>query len=310
MEKLYLDITNKCNLNCKHCLNSASSIGKTQLGVSTINKIIQQAKLLHVKKIKLGGGEPLIHPDIIEILRLLGDNNYLISLTTNGLLLNNELIEKLKEFNVSLSLSLETSKSTHEALRGKNTYDKTLEIASTLASNKIDFWIESMLLPNNLEEFESQIKLVEALGVKLKVRRIKYLGRATEDMILCSTGKEYDVFVNSINNAKCKVNIEKLVGLKYDEKIQLHEEKCQAGRENFHINFDGSISPCIFLGSTFISGNANHDNIFEIVKNGIGFKKIKSLELNNCMGCPAIKNFCNTNINMNDPLINYGDWDA
>jgi radical SAM protein with 4Fe4S-binding SPASM domain len=301
MKKLYLDITNKCNLHCKHCLNSSNPQKTTQLSLETIKQIIKQIKPLKIKKIKLGGGEPLIHSQLQEILELLHKNNYSISMTTNGLRINNKMINFFKKYEISLSISLETSKKTHEYLRGQNTYSKTLNNTKLLAKNNVDFWIESMMLNNNLGEFKNHIELVKTLNSKLKIRRIKNIGRATKNMVICAPSHDYKEFINLINNTNCKINIEKLHRIKNRALIEIHEDTCRAGIDSFHINYDGEINPCIFLGQDFVSGNVHKDPLLKTINAGQGFKKIKALNSSNTTGCPAIRKTCDTNLI--DPLI-------
>jgi radical SAM protein with 4Fe4S-binding SPASM domain len=301
MNKLYLDITNKCNLKCAHCLNASSPENNLQLSLEIIIDIIKQIKPLKIKKIKLGGGEPLIHPQLDAILKLLYCNGYKISLTTNGLLINNSIINAFKKYDVSVSVSLETSKKTHEKIRGANTYFKTLTKIKMLSKNNVSFWIESMLFYNNLSEFEKHIKLVENLESKLKIRRIKNIGRATKEMVICETNNEYKNFIELINTTICQINIEHLSGIKKRPNIEIHETICGAGTESFHINYDGSINPCVFLGKNYISGNIYLDDLNKVLTFGKGFKIIEIINNSSSTGCPAVRKTCNTGLI--DPLI-------
>ena len=83
-KKIYIEITNICNLNCSFC----SKVEKERRMLSTsefieiINKIkdYTESIYLHVK------GEPLTHPNIIEFINIAKENNLKVNLTTNGVL--------------------------------------------------------------------------------------------------------------------------------------------------------------------------------------------------------------------------------
>lgn len=85
MKRVYLEITNACNLNCSFCTQNK---GNTFLDIKTIESYLLQIKeitnyiYLHVL------GEPLLHPNIEEILSLLDKYDFKLQLVTNGVLLD------------------------------------------------------------------------------------------------------------------------------------------------------------------------------------------------------------------------------
>lgn len=102
--KIYVEITNYCNLNCSFC--SKDNREKREMTVDEFDMVINKIKdytdniYLHVK------GEPLLHSHLDEILTICDKNNIGVRITTNGTLLNNkkELLvkHKIKQINVSL----------------------------------------------------------------------------------------------------------------------------------------------------------------------------------------------------------------
>ena len=83
-KKIYIEITNICNLNCSFC--SKVEKERRMLSTSEFIEIINKVKdytesiYLHVK------GEPLTHPNIIEFINIAKENNLKVNLTTNGVL--------------------------------------------------------------------------------------------------------------------------------------------------------------------------------------------------------------------------------
>lgn len=88
MKRIYLEITNACNLNCPFCRNDK---GNNYLTIDIIDNYLSQIKevcdyvYLHVL------GEPLLHKDFNLILDLLDKYNLNLQLVTNGILLNKHL---------------------------------------------------------------------------------------------------------------------------------------------------------------------------------------------------------------------------
>lgn len=87
---LQLNPTNKCNFNCPICSCSERERYK-ELNMKDIDKIIRVGKRFGLKSITItGGGEPLIHPNINEMIKLFSKKNIEVGLVTNG-----SLIERL-----------------------------------------------------------------------------------------------------------------------------------------------------------------------------------------------------------------------
>lgn len=94
---VYLSLTNRCNLRCKHCVASACIEEVDHMNTEDWKKVIVQVLVLNPEQINLTGGEPLIRPDFCEILEYLRANyKGAITLSTNALLLNDRLMEIIK----------------------------------------------------------------------------------------------------------------------------------------------------------------------------------------------------------------------
>ena len=85
--KVYIEITNACNLNCSFCIKNSRKI--TYMSFDSYKKIIDKIKgytreiYFHIL------GEPLMHPDVLEFIRYANDNDLLVNITTNGYLIKN-----------------------------------------------------------------------------------------------------------------------------------------------------------------------------------------------------------------------------
>ena len=112
--RIYIEITNKCNLSCSFCKKSTRFL--KEMSVSEFKETIYKVKeytdniCLHVK------GEPLLHSNLNEILNICDDNNISISLTTNGTLLKakiNDLIRHKSISKIHISLNAEVNNLQH-----------------------------------------------------------------------------------------------------------------------------------------------------------------------------------------------------
>lgn len=108
---LRISVTDRCNLRCVYCLPEKDiqwQEREKQLSVDEIARITEIAAWLGVKRIRLTGGEPLVHPHIVEIVKRIASLPGIeeVSLTTNAMLLETlarPLAEAgLKRVNISL----------------------------------------------------------------------------------------------------------------------------------------------------------------------------------------------------------------
>jgi cyclic pyranopterin phosphate synthase len=93
-KELRISITNRCNLNCLYCKKEGIPESSYEMTKEEILELINQARKFRVKKVKFTGGEPLIRKDLAEIIENI-PKGIVKSISTNGLLLNEDLIKKL-----------------------------------------------------------------------------------------------------------------------------------------------------------------------------------------------------------------------
>ena len=92
LESIYAEITEKCNLACKHCYN-CSGRGKTlDMEYSSFTNMIDQMAELGGTSLAISGGELFLHPDINKILYFLSEKKMMkIVLITNGTVVNDDI---------------------------------------------------------------------------------------------------------------------------------------------------------------------------------------------------------------------------
>jgi len=124
-EIVQFDVTNRCNNNCLCCWNNSPLLGEPneekkkereyELPLDLIKKTINELREIGTKTLFLaGGGEPFIHPQIIEILECAKNNGMRVCINTNFTLLDEEKIKKIVELKIDhihVSLLAGSSKS-------------------------------------------------------------------------------------------------------------------------------------------------------------------------------------------------------
>lgn len=91
-------ITGKCNYNCLHCFNAADNNQlQTEFSWEECVRLMDEAKRCGVNAINLTGGEPMLHPHFMDIIRGIHERGmYVRGIITNGSLLTQEILDELK----------------------------------------------------------------------------------------------------------------------------------------------------------------------------------------------------------------------
>ena len=82
--KALLQVTERCNLNCAHCFLSAGPKGDHMSIDDIRNTVMPRLKECRVVSITLTGGEPFLHPDILDIVLLFKANNIRVGICSNA----------------------------------------------------------------------------------------------------------------------------------------------------------------------------------------------------------------------------------
>ncbi len=94
-----LYVTDRCNLDCAYCTEYDNS--RAHPPIEELKKWVKKIRELGTMRIALVGGEPLTHPDIVELVRYCRELGFATSLTTNGFLLTREKVKALEASRVA-----------------------------------------------------------------------------------------------------------------------------------------------------------------------------------------------------------------
>lgn len=160
--KALLQITERCNLRCTHCFVSAGNYGDTMPIEDIRDVVIPRLRNCQVISVTLTGGEPFVHPDIVEIVHLLRNADIKVGICTNGTSISQDQMETLAKIgNVHFNVSLDGFRpESHGKFRGdKTSFVKTIETIRRLSQYRL---LQGLLVtPNNLAEINEYAELCE-----------------------------------------------------------------------------------------------------------------------------------------------------
>lgn len=117
-----LNYSNKCNFRCQHCYtrSGAGEFGETLLTPEDVKRLADQADELGVYEIDIQGGEPLLLPNLFELLEKIDTSRFYVYITTNGWLLDETMAKRLAKAGVDrVSVSIDSFvPQKHDEFRG------------------------------------------------------------------------------------------------------------------------------------------------------------------------------------------------
>jgi radical SAM protein with 4Fe4S-binding SPASM domain len=159
---LELQITDRCNLQCRHCYIGEGS--HQDLSLKQIQQVLKEFEEIQGLRLLLSGGEPLLHPDFWEINEILRNHAFRSVLLSNGTLITQEVAKRLRIHEVQISL--DGMKEGHESLRGKGTFEKTIMAIDHLQEANIRVSVATMIHHRNLSEFDRLASLLQSKKIK------------------------------------------------------------------------------------------------------------------------------------------------
>ena len=293
--KIYLDVTTRCNLRCKHCYFYHHLTGKGEdMNIEKVKLIIDKIDKKGIPLLCLLGAEPFMREDIPEIVEYASKKGILIDVITNGTLLNEKKILELKKAGICrLVISLDGADAkTHDSIRGEGSFKKTVENIKLAIKHGLNVTILFTILRTTFHQIFKIHKLTRKLGVKDLIFNIYRITPGTpEQFMICPTPLQNVLFWFLIKPLilrfkNPKVGIEDIWSLIPKRRKVL----CKAGFIWLRIDVKGNVHPCPTLD--FPLGNIFTDGLDKIWNS----KDLLNITFERCEGEPCsycpLKKFC------------------
>ena len=258
------ELTARCNFNCPMCY-----VHMTQEQVEANGKELSARQWLDIARaardqgmvfVLLTGGEPLVRKDFFEIYKGMKELGLLISINSNGSMLQGEILEEfLKDppfrFNISLYGG---SNETYQSMCGLPAYDRVKANIRRLREAGVDVSINLSITPYNRQDLPRIYADAVELGVNVKASSYMYPSvrvngeqygcgnrLSAEEAARCSV--EWDMLRFSEEEFALRAqNMAKLVSVKQDGcPVEVGEGvSCRAGSTSFWMTWDGRMLPC------------------------------------------------------------------
>lgn len=290
--RVSINITQKCNLECKHCLSSSGRADPDELTTKELFVFIDQLEEAGKPTLSIGGGEPLMREDLFEVMAYARKKNIPVSVVTNGTLINEYIAKELNSlWLTNITISIDGFKKNHEFIRGKGTFESVIrgtkilrEYVSTAKLN-----IRVAVNTKNIKDCPEIINLAEKLKLDtIRLTPVLPIGRVIENQHLLLNQEQYLQFLKNCHEVKAKIEVI-LPDKKTNSKmLRLGEFGCHCGREICWITQTGEVYPCIFFGDGYLAGNIREEKFIDLWEKSKEMMRLSGNE--SCNDCENYKN--------------------
>ena len=329
VKALCLHVAHDCNLRCKYCFGSTGSfhgqrsLMSSEVGKKAIDFVIKNSGKRRNIEIDFFGGEPLMNFEVVKEILEYADTegekynkNFRFTITTNGLLLNNDIKEYINTHMSNVVLSLDGTKDVNDKMRvridGRGSYEdivpKFIELAES--RNQDNYYVRGTFTRFNLDFAKDVLHLADLGFEQISVEPV--VAPDTEDYALKEEDlpkifQEYEkLAVEYIKRKKEEKGFNFfhfMIDLTQGPCVAKRLSGCGSGHEYLAVTPEGDIYPCHqFVGNPkFKMGNVLTEDFDLSIKNT--FEKSNIYTKKKCKDC-WVKFYCSGGCAANAYQIN------
>lgn len=283
---LSYNVTRECNMKCSHCyINATDKKLEDELTTQEAKALIDQIHQVSSPLLILSGGEPLLRPDIFELIEYGSKKGLKMGLGSNGYLIDDSVAKKLKDAGIAtVSISLDSNiPAQHDEFRGvTGAWEKAVNACKVLRKNGVLVQVNTTLTHDNYNQIDDIMTLAESIGVEnfhlfflvptgRGVKLTDISPQKYEEMITKTFAKVHKHRLNVRPSCAPQfMRIAQGMGLDMRQWIR----GCIAGLHYCRIYANGEVTPCPYLPIKL--GNIKEKSFKEIWTNAEIFKALRS----------------------------------
>jgi MoaA/NifB/PqqE/SkfB family radical SAM enzyme len=255
---VHIALSYSCNAFCKHCsVSCLRDESKPVLSTRETASFIKDCLRLGAISFEFTGGEVLLNKNIFELLELCNPQKTIIGVSTNALLVTEQILKRFKKIGVDVvQISLDSSfPDTHNNRRGVDgSYDKVIDSIKLAKKIGLKPIISTIYNPEDPEDMKNIINISKQLGTRLVINPAVKLGKWSENNAIFPSAGYKQTYANLIKNP----------GVRWSGHINYPFTSCPCGKEGIYITPYGDIMPCVFIPISY--GNIKNEPLEKIWK--------------------------------------------
>ena len=299
---LFFELTNQCNLACRHCGSSCVSTNRNYLPFDIIEKVLREvAAKYNTENIMIcpTGGEPMLHPDVYRVIFTARSLGFPVGMTTNGTLIDDHAARKLTAAGLTtVAVSIDGVEAVHDALRSSvGSFGHAMDGIHALRNAGIEAQAVTVVHKGNIGQLEELYEYLKKDGCySWRLTGVDPIGRARNKEGLILDGEELAqllVFIRCCrydpeNEMEVTLGCSHFLGFDYENEVRDFYFQCGAGLPTASIMANGDIGACLDIERRpeLIKGNIYKDGFLDVWENRYQiFRRDRTEESPVCRGC-------------------------
>lgn len=316
LKEVSIEVIRKCPNNCVHCSSMSNRTCEEIIDFNKFKEVVDGTHRLGIETICFSGGEPFLHPQIVEMVKYVSAKNIKSYIYTSGIYMDSNnrydslpkvILNEIAPYVTKLIFNVEAAKEeTYNRIMGTNGCFSLMQ-KSVLDAVALNIMAEAHFVPMklNIDQIDETIVLCKNIGIsKISFLRLVSHGRAMNNLNEILLSNEENTLLN-----------EKLIEISKNEVIDIRigiplageesKNRCEAANGKLNIKYDGGVYPCEVFKNNKIKfkegidvSNIFNEDILSIYTNSNYLKSvreyIKGFSCNptceNCVGQYLIDN--------------------
>jgi len=293
---LQIHITDACDLRCKHCY--MDRYNTCHMSREQFEEVLAQFGELcraipHRRRwVQITGGEPLMHPEWRELLRLAKTRVGMVRLMTNGVTIDRDIARELGRVCHAVQISVEGLEATNDSIRGAGTFRRALDGIRHLRRLGIFTSVKMTMSRHNQDEV---LPLFETLKDELRLFSVaRYVPCGPEEANLLPDPEVHgaciwELFSRWQTDKRVSIRDPFFGRLLKDHCRQCAFTGCAAGRNGLTVLETGEILPCRRLPISI--GNVRNETLLTVYRDHEVMRRLRARQLKGrCGRCPYVAN--------------------
>ena len=298
LSEISIEILQRCPNRCIYCSSHSNPQATHIIPFEIIKNVIDDAKSLGCKTVCLSGGEPFLHPQILDIISYIAKQQLICYVYTSGIYMKdevysslpNEYIEAIRGMVDKVIFNVEADSSAlYDQIMGTDVggFDMMKKSINDCVSSGLVVETHVVPMQGNFKHLKSIFEMCYQLGVsKVSILRLVLQGRALVNLSLVKlTGEDSREVTKLIKALKEAYKGKVRIGLPYsDSNCRIY---CKAASDKINVRYDGNVYPCEVFKDDLLNAklgcepdNVWKDSFYDIYQNSSYLNVVrKSIEV-------------------------------
>ena len=238
LREIHWEVTNECNLRCKHCLPMSGKPRVNELSVEEALRALDGFAAAGVSRLYFTGGEPFGRADILTLLHRAVALGMDADVITNATKLDDVAIKTASELGIRLGVSIDgADAATNDAIRGKGTFKRVIEALKRCQDAHVSVTLYTTVTGMNFGQLHALGMLAwEYECVSIHFSEVTLAGRALRFPM--------DLSLSTDQRSLLPETVARVASDVFGEKLSPPDERCWVDGTSLYMTADGNLYFC------------------------------------------------------------------